>query len=172
MIFSKDHIDYIGECHLFSLKRYFFQTKRSALHTKKKSRVFTLSTSDHFVWSAHCHFGVDRLFCSFFLFIFILRRNVMLNRVASCISKVRRWQFFVWKPYFRWSCTLLDAKRQLQTVIKNPFFLPNAHTHAGRFWNIHAKPTECHIIRCCFSSFIYFAAILHRNERENEAEIK
>lgn len=52
------------------------------------------------------------------------------------------------------------------------FFLPNAHTHAGRFWNIHAKPTECHIIRCCFSSFIYFAAILHRNERENEAEIK
>lgn len=67
MIFSKDHIDYIGECHLFSLKRYFFQTKRSALHTKKKSRVFTLSTSDHFVWSAHCHFGVDRLFCSFFL---------------------------------------------------------------------------------------------------------
>lgn len=63
-----------------------------------------------------------------FLFIFILRRNVMLNRVASCISKVRRWQFFVWKPYFRWSCTLLDAKRQLQTVIKNPFFY-QMHTH-------------------------------------------
>lgn len=63
-----------------------------------------------------------------FLFIFILRRNVMLNRVASCISKVRRWQFFVWKPYFRWSCTLLDAKRQLQTVIKNPFFTKCTHT--------------------------------------------
>lgn len=117
-------------------------------------------------------------FLFFILFLFVhhlcseAKCNLMLIHVASCISKVRRWQHFVWKPYFRWYRCWMSKPTASTEISENPFC--TICTYVGWLFEIVMlnRPIS-HKIRCYFSSFIYFAQqfALATNDQTNERKI-